>query len=47
MNLTFDHIGDTMPDDRAKVTHPVGVTFKVAFIPEVDSPYTGIFKGAS
>ena len=46
MNLSFDHLGDTMPTGRAKVTHPIGVTFKVAFRPESDSPYTGIFKGA-
>ena len=46
MNLSFDHIGDTMPDDRPKVTHPVGVTFKVAFRPQADSPFTGIFRGA-
>lgn len=33
MNLSFDHTGDTMPDGRVKMTHPRGVTFKVAFRP--------------
>lgn len=47
MNLSFDHLGDTMPKDRVKMTHPRGVTFKVAFRPTVDSPYTGIFRGAT
>lgn len=46
MNLSFDHKGDTMPTGRPKVTHPQGVTFKVAFRPQPDSPYTGIFRGA-
>lgn len=46
MNLSFDHTGDTMPDGRTKMTHPRGVTFKVAFRPTATSPYTGIFRGA-
>ena len=46
MNLSFDHIGDTMPEGRVKMTHPRGVTFKVAFKASRLSPYTGIFKGA-
>ena len=46
MNLSFDHTGDTMPDGRTKMTHPRGVTFKVAFRPTAQSPYTGIFRGA-
>ena len=46
MNLSFDHLGDTMPDGRTKMTHPRGVTLKVGFRPTNDSPYTGIFKGA-
>ena len=46
MNLSFDHTGDTMPDGRKKMTHPRGVTFKVAFRPTAQSPYTGIFRGA-
>jgi len=46
MNLSFDHNGDTMPDNRVKMTHPRGVTMKVAFRPTANSPYTGIFRGA-
>ena len=46
MNLSFDHKGDTMPEGRTKMTHPRGVVMKVAFRPTIDSPYTGIFKGA-
>ena len=46
MNLSFDHTGDTMPEGRVKMTHPRGVTSKVAFIPTADSPYTGMFRGA-
>jgi len=45
MNLTYDFVSDTMPIGRKKVTHPVGVTSKVEFIPHPDTPYTGIFKG--
>jgi hypothetical protein len=47
MNLSFDHLGDTMPVGRVKMTHPRGVTFKVAFNPVGDHPYTGIFRGAT
>ena len=46
MNLSFDHVGDTMPPGRTKMTHPRGVAMKVAFRPTTDSPYTGIFRGA-
>ena len=46
MNLTYDVITDTMPVNRKKVTHPVGVHTKVEFIAHPDSPYTGIFRGA-
>ena len=46
MNLSFDHTGDTMPDNRTKMTHPRGVTFKVALKPTRRHRYTGIFKGA-
>ena len=47
MNLSFDHTGDTMPDGRVKMTHPRGVTMKVAFRPTMTNPYTGIFRGAT
>ena len=47
MNLSFDHKGDTMPDGRTKMTHPRGVTFKVAFRPTANNHYTGMFKGAT
>ena len=46
MNLSFDHKGDTMPENRVKMTHPRGVCLKVAFMPTAGSPYTGIFRGA-
>lgn len=46
MNLSFDHNGDTMPDNRVKMTHPRGVTMKIAFRPAAGNPYTGIFRGA-
>lgn len=36
MNLSFDHKGDTMPDDRLKVTHPRGVTLKISYLPTAD-----------
>ena len=47
MNLSFDHTGDTMPDGRVKMTHPRGVTAKVAFRPTMGHDYTGIFRGAT
>lgn len=46
MNLSYDHVGDSMPPGRIKVTHPVGCTAKVEFIAHPDSPYTGIFQGS-
>lgn len=46
MNLTYDSITDTMPVNRRKVTHPVGLTSKVEFIAVKDTPYTGMFRGA-
>lgn len=36
-----------MPDGRNKMTHPRGVTMKVAFKPTMTNPYTGIFRGAT
>lgn len=45
MNLSFDHISDSMPEGRIKRTHPRGVTTKVEFIATPDSPYTGCFRG--
>lgn len=46
MNLSYDHIGDQMPPERIKRTHPRGVVTKVQVIPAVNQPYSGIFKGA-
>ena len=46
MNVTFDHLGDMMPYGREKLVHPQGVVMKVAFIPEPDTKYTGMFKQA-
>ena len=45
MNLTYDVITDTMPKNRVKKTHPVGVHSKIEIIPHPDQPYTGMFKG--
>jgi hypothetical protein len=45
MNHSFDIVSDTMPLDRIKRTHPVGVVTKVEFIAHPDSPYTGCFQG--
>ena len=47
MRLTYDVVTDTMPFGRVKRTHPVGTMTKVELIPHPDSPYTGIFRGAS
>lgn len=44
MNPSFDHLGDQMPIGREKLVHPQGVVAKVAFIPEPDTKYTGMFK---
>lgn len=46
MNLTFDHLGDQMPEGRQKLVHPKGVVAKVAFIPQPNTMYTGMFKEA-
>ena len=46
MNLSYDTVSDSMPLDRKKVTHPVGVTGKIEFIAHPETPYTGIFRGA-
>ena len=45
MNLTYDSVTDTMPVNRLKKTHPVGLTAKIELIPHPDQPYTGCFKG--
>jgi len=45
MNLSFDIVSDTMPQNRIKRTHPRGVCTLLEFIPTVDTPYTGIFRG--
>ena len=46
MNLSYDTLTDSMPVNRVKVTHPVGVTSKIEYISHPDSPYTGLFRGA-
>lgn len=46
MNLTYDSVTDTMPVNRLKKTHPVGLTAKIEFIPHPDTPYTGCFRGS-
>jgi len=44
MNLSFDHMLDTMPEGRKKLIHPEGAVLKVAFLPKEDVKYTGMFK---
>ena len=46
MNLTYDSVTDTMPVDRLKKTHSVGLTAKIEFIPTEYTPYTGMFRGS-
>lgn len=46
MNLTYDSVTDTMPHNRLKKTHPVGLTSKIEFIAKDDTPYTGMFRGS-
>lgn len=46
MNQSYDTLSDTMPINRKKVTHPVGITSKIEFIAHPDSPYTGLWRGA-
>ena len=46
MNLTYDTISDTMPVDRVKKSHPVGIHSKIELIAHPDQPYTGMFRGA-
>ena len=46
MNLTYDSVTDTMPHNRLKKTHPVGLTSKIEFIAKSDTPYTGMFRGS-
>ena len=45
MNLSYDVISDTMPPNRIKKTHPVGIHSKIEVIAHPDQPYTGMFKG--
>ena len=46
MNLSYDHVADTMPLGRIKKTHPVGTIAKMEWIPHPDQPYTGMFTGS-
>ena len=36
MNLTYDTISDTMPVDRLKKSHPVGIHSKIELIAHPD-----------
>ena len=45
-NDTFDHIADTMPEERLKIFHTKGTVTKVSYQSVGDHPYSGIFKGA-
>jgi hypothetical protein len=44
--VTFKENGDVMPGNRKKLIHTVGNIAKGEFVPEKDTPYTGIFKGS-
>lgn len=41
---TFDHGSDELPEGRVKIIHANGSVGKVAFIPEADHPFTGIYQ---
>jgi hypothetical protein len=47
LRKSFTHTSDEMPVGRAKIIHTYGAVAQVDFIPAEDSPYTGIFQGAS
>ena len=44
MNLTYDLITETMPVNRNKKTHRVGIHSKIQVIFHPDQTYTGMFK---
>jgi hypothetical protein len=47
VKTTFDDHADFMPNGRTKYIHSVGVVGKVKFIPDSNTPYTGIFGSGS
>lgn len=47
MNVPFDRFSDEYPEHRSKFIHTFGSVAKVKFIAEPNTPFTGLFKGAS
>jgi hypothetical protein len=43
LSKSFDHTSDEMPEGRAKIIHPLGVTAPVVWRPSANA-YTGIFQ---
>lgn len=41
---TFDYTSDELPEGRIKIIHANGSVAKVAFVPEANHPFTGIFQ---
>ncbi|STX28545.1 Uncharacterised protein [Legionella beliardensis] len=44
LNPAFDHVGDELPEGRAKVIHVNGSVGKIAFVPTFNHPFTGIYQ---
>ena len=47
MSPTVEYVSDTMPSGRLKFLNTIGVVSKAVFEPAPNSPYTGMFQGAS
>ncbi|KAJ3415117.1 hypothetical protein HDV05_005525 [Chytridiales sp. JEL 0842] len=47
LNPTMDAQTDEVPNNRPKLIHSVGATFKATFIPAKNTPYTGVFQGSA
>ena len=43
LSETLTRVGDELPEPKVKLFHTYGTTAKIAFIPEPNTPYTGIF----
>ena len=46
-NKSFRWESDELPANRPKIAHAQGVVAKVTWIPDVDSPYTGLYRETS
>lgn len=44
LSPTFDYISDELPEGRVKIIHANGAVAKIAFIPETNHPFTGIYQ---